>query len=84
MTIVSIIVPSVLEVGKKAEAFIGGVSDTSARLFDKVVYWKEEKRRRRSSGEIAFAQSERDSDDRRFCLHISFACSFASGKPCVT
>jgi len=58
LTIVSIIVPSVLELGKKAQAFGGGVSDTSSRLFDKVVHWKKEKRRRRSSGEIAFAQSK--------------------------
>jgi len=59
LTIVSIIVPSVLEVKKKAQAFGGGVSLGTCRwLFDKVVHWKEEKRRRRSSSEIAFAQSK--------------------------
>jgi len=59
LTIVSIIVPLVLEVEKKAKAFVGGASiGASARLFDNVIYWKEEKRRRRSSSEIAFARSK--------------------------
>ena len=59
MTIATNVGPSVLEFLKKAQAFAGEAPTGGfASLFDKVVYWKEEKRRRRSSSEIALAQSE--------------------------
>jgi len=84
LTIRATIDPSVLEVSTGAKAPKGVLPLAGdALLFDKVIYWKEEKRRRRSSSEIALSQSK-ETLTIGVSVYTTALPALLSGKPCVT